>query len=96
MYLETDVNTFINSIGCLGIKGSIRPYPFLPSTNQFINQRLHVHVYFIPWVFRNYQQHEYVLSLKAYAEGEIDGDNKHMPTCVRGNSHSLGIEPIGG
>jgi hypothetical protein len=26
----------------------IRPYPFLPTTYQFINQRLHVHAHFIP------------------------------------------------
>jgi hypothetical protein len=74
----------------------VRPYPFLPSTDQFINQRLHVHVHFIPRVSRNYQRHEYVLSLKAYAGGEIDGDNEHGPTCVWGSGHSIGIEPICG
>jgi hypothetical protein len=29
-------------------------------------------------------------------QGEIDWDNKHGPTCVRGNAHSIGIEPICG
>jgi hypothetical protein len=28
--------------------------------------------------------------------GEIDWDNKHGPTCVRGSAHSIGIEPIYG
>jgi hypothetical protein len=29
-------------------------------------------------------------------QGEIDWDNKHRPTCVRGSAHSIGIEPICG
>jgi hypothetical protein len=74
----------------------IRSYPLLPSTDQFINQRLHVHTHFNSRVWRNYERHDYVLSLKAYAGGDIDGDNKHGPTCVRGNNHSIGIEPIYG
>jgi hypothetical protein len=28
--------------------------------------------------------------------GEIDWDNKHGPTCVRGSAHSIGTEPICG
>lgn len=28
--------------------------------------------------------------------GEIDGDNEHGLTCVWGNDHSIGIEPIYG
>jgi hypothetical protein len=28
--------------------------------------------------------------------GEIDWDNKHGPTCVRGSAHSIGIEPTCG
>jgi hypothetical protein len=74
----------------------IRPYPFLPSMDQFINQRLHVHVHFIPKVSRNYQRHKYVVSLKANVDVEIDGDNEHGPTCVWGSDHSIGIEPIYG
>jgi hypothetical protein len=74
----------------------IRPYPFLPSTYQFINQRLHVHAHFIARVSGNYQRHEYVLPLKAHIEGEIDWDNKHGPTCVRGSAHPKGIESICG
>ena len=46
------------------------PYPFLPSMDQIINQRLHVHTHIISWVFRNYQRQEYVLSLKEDARGE--------------------------
>jgi hypothetical protein len=74
----------------------IRPYPFLPGTYQFIDQRLHVHAHFIPRVSGNYQRHEYILPLKAHTWGEIDWDNKHEPTCVRGSAHSIGIEPICG
>jgi hypothetical protein len=74
----------------------IRPYPFLPCTYQFIDQRLHVHAHFIPRVSENYQRHEYILPLKAHTKGEIDWDNKHGPTCVRGSTHSIGIEPICG
>jgi hypothetical protein len=44
----------------------------------------------------NYQRHEYILHLKAHTRGEIDWDNKHRPTCVRGSAHSIGIEPICG
>jgi hypothetical protein len=74
----------------------IRPYPFLPGTYQFIDQRLHVHAHFIPRVSGNYQRHEYIIPLKAHTRGEIDWDNKHEPTCVRGSAHSIGIEPICG
>jgi hypothetical protein len=28
--------------------------------------------------------------------GEIDWDNKHCPTCVRGSAHSIGIQPTCG
>jgi hypothetical protein len=28
--------------------------------------------------------------------GEIDGDNKHKPTCVWGSAHFIEIEPIYG
>jgi hypothetical protein len=45
---------------------------------------------------RNYQRHEYILPFKAHTRGEIDWDNKHGPTCVRGSAHSIGIEPICG
>jgi hypothetical protein len=31
------------------------PYAFLPSTDQFINHRLHVHTHITPRVSRNYQ-----------------------------------------
>jgi hypothetical protein len=68
--------------------------PFLPSMSQFINQKIHVHAHFIPQVFGNYQRHKYVLFLQAYTKGEIDGDNKNGPTCVQGNAHFVGIEPI--
>jgi hypothetical protein len=74
----------------------IRPYPFLPGTHQFIDQRLHVHAHFIPRDSGNYQRHEYILPLKAHTRGEIDWDNKHGPTCARGSAHSIGIEPICG
>jgi hypothetical protein len=72
----------------------ICPYAFLPSTDQFINHRLHVHTHITPRVSRNYQWQEYVLSLKAYARGEIEGDNEHGPTCVWGSHQSIRIEPI--
>jgi hypothetical protein len=49
----------------------IRSYPLLPSTDQFINQRLHVHAHFNSRVWRNYERHNYVLSLKAYAGGRL-------------------------
>ena len=58
------------------------PYPFLPSMDQIINQRLHVHTHIISRVFRNYQQQEYVLSLKEDARGEIERDNEHEQTSV--------------
>jgi hypothetical protein len=37
-----------------------------------------------------------MLSLKAYAGEEIDGDDEHGPTCVWGSGHSIGIESICG
>ena len=70
------------------------PYPFLPSTDQIINQRLHVHTHIIPQVFWNYQWQEYVLSLKEDARREIERDNEHEPTSVWGGRHSIRIEPI--
>jgi hypothetical protein len=33
----------------------VYPYAFLPSTDQFINHRLHVHTHITPRVSRNYQ-----------------------------------------
>ena len=42
----------------------VSPYPFIPSTDQFIINRLHVHTYFVSQVSRNYQRQEYVLPLK--------------------------------
>jgi hypothetical protein len=47
----------------------ICPYPFLPSTDQIINQRLHEHIHLIPRVFKTYQRQEYVLSSKDNTEG---------------------------
>jgi hypothetical protein len=41
-------------------------------------------------------RHEYILPLKAHTRGEIDWDNKHEPTCVRGSAQSIWIEPICG
>jgi hypothetical protein len=49
------------------------PYPFLPSTDQFIKHKLHKHTHIIPWVLRNYLRQEYVLSLKEDAGREIQG-----------------------
>jgi hypothetical protein len=73
----------------------VRSYPFLPSTDQFINHRLNEHTHTIPRVFRNYQRQEYVLSLEDDAgKGEIEGDNEHGPTSVWGGHHSIRIEPI--
>ena len=69
------------------------PYPFLPSIDQIINQRLHVHTHIIPRLFRNYQQQEYVLSLKEDARGEIERDNEHGPTSVWCSRHSIRIDP---
>jgi hypothetical protein len=36
------------------------------------------------------------LVFEEYTRGEIDWDNKHGPTCVWDNAHSIGIEPICG
>jgi len=70
------------------------PYPFLPSTDQFINHRLHEHAHIIPQVSMNYQRQEHILSSEAYAVGKIEGDNEHGPTCVWDSHHSIRIEPI--
>jgi hypothetical protein len=70
------------------------PYPVLPSTDQIINERLHEHTHIILRVSRNNQRQDYVLSLKAYARGEIEGDNEYRPACVCGSRHSIRIEPI--
>jgi hypothetical protein len=51
----------------------IRPYPFLPSTYQFIDKRLHVHAHFIPRVSGNYQRHKYIMPLKAQTGGRLIG-----------------------
>jgi hypothetical protein len=62
----------------------ICPYPFVPSTDQIINQRLHEDTHLTPRVSRNYQRQEYVLSSKHDTEGEIEGDNEDWPTSVWG------------
>ena len=51
----------------------VSPYPFIPSTDQFIINRLHVHTHFVSRVSRNYQRQEYVLPLKEDPRGEIEG-----------------------
>jgi hypothetical protein len=70
------------------------PYTFLPSTNLFIPQWLHEHTHITPWVSRNFEGHEYGVSLEGDTGG-IQGYNKHEPTCVMGGIHSIRIEPIG-
>jgi hypothetical protein len=63
----------------------ICPNPFLPSTDQFINHRLHEHTHIIPRVFRNYQRQEYVLSLKDDAGGRLRGiTNMGQQVCGAG------------
>jgi hypothetical protein len=44
-------------------------HPFIPSLEQIINKRLHVHTHIISRVSRNYQRHEYVLPLKDDVRG---------------------------
>jgi hypothetical protein len=51
----------------------ISPYPFIPSTDQFIINMLHVHTHFVSWVSRNYQRQEYVLLLKEDPRGRLRG-----------------------
>jgi hypothetical protein len=51
----------------------VSPYPFIPSTNQFIINRLHVHTHFVSWVSRNYQRQEYILPLKEDPGGRLRG-----------------------
>ena len=72
----------------------IYPYTFLPSMEQIINKRLHIHTHIIPQISRNYQRQEYVLPLKDNSRGEVEGDNKHGPTTVRGSRHSIRIDSI--
>jgi hypothetical protein len=40
--------------GCL-CSSIVCPYPFVPSTDQFIKHGLHEHTHITPWVSRNYQ-----------------------------------------
>ena len=70
------------------------PYTMVPSMDQFIEQRLHEHTHITPWVSKNYQRQEYIMSLKGDTGGEIKGDNEDGPTCVWGSHHSIRIEPI--
>jgi hypothetical protein len=70
------------------------PHPFILSFDQFINYRLHVHTHILLRVSRNYQRQDHVMSLKGDVRGEIEGDNKHGPTCVRGGHLAIWIEPI--
>ena len=80
--------------GCL-CSSIVCPYPFVPSTDRFIKHGLHEHTHITPWVSRNYQRQEYVMSLKGdTGGGEIKGDNKDGPTCVWGSHYSIRIEPI--
>ena len=83
----------IHSEVCL-CSSIVCPNPIVPSTEQIVNQGLHVHTHIIYRVSRNYQRQEYVLSLKNNARWEIQWDNEHGPTSVRGSRHSIGIEAI--
>ena len=83
----------IHSEFCL-CSSVVCPYPFLPSMEQIIDQRLHVHTHIVTWVSRYYQRQEYVLSLEDDAGGKIEGDNENGPTSVRGTRHSIWIEAI--
>jgi hypothetical protein len=42
----------------------VSPYAIIPSTDQFIINRFHVHTHFTSRVPRNYQHQEYILPLK--------------------------------
>src|SRR6185436_250086 len=53
----------IHSKVCL-CSSIVCPNPFLPSTEQIINQGLYVDTHIISWISRNYQRQEYVLSLE--------------------------------
>jgi hypothetical protein len=51
----------------------VSPHPIIPSFDQFIINRLHVHTHFVSWVSRNYQRQEYVLLLKEDPRGRLRG-----------------------
>jgi hypothetical protein len=74
----------------------ICPYPFLTGTYQFIDQRLHTHPFYSPDVRELLMTRIYSVFESTHTRGEIDWDNKHGPTCVRGSAHSIRIEPICG
>src|SRR6185503_15174403 len=83
----------IHSEVCL-YSSVVSPYPFLPSTEQIIDQRLHVHTHIVTRVSRNYQRQEYILPLEDDSGGKIERDNENGPTSVRGTRHSIWIEAI--
>ena len=83
----------IHSKVCL-CSSIICPNPFLASTEQIINQGLHVDTHIISRMSRNYQRQEYILSLENHARREIERNNKHRPTNVRCSRHSIWIEAI--
>jgi hypothetical protein len=61
-------------------------YVYTPSSQARTIQQSQssLHTHFILRVSRNYQRQEYVMSLKAYVGGDVEGDNEHGPTCVWG------------
>ena len=83
----------IHSKVCL-CSSIICPNHFLPSTEQIINQGLHVHTHIISRISRNYQPQEYVLSLEIHIGREIEGNNEQRPTSVKCRRHSIWIEAI--
>ena len=72
----------IHSKVCL-CSSIICPNHFLPSTEQIINQGLHVDTHIISRMSRNDQRQEYILSLENHAWREIEGNNEHRPTSIR-------------
>ena len=68
--------------------------PFDPSIDQLIYHRLHEDTHITPRVSRDYERQEHGMPLKGDAGGEIQGDEKHGPTCVWCSHHAIWIEPI--
>ena len=72
--------------------------PIFPSFFQFIPKQLQVHIHILPRIIGpwNYQRQKYVISLHNLPRGEIEWNDKYMPTTVLGCRHAEGIKTIRG
>jgi hypothetical protein len=71
----------------------VRPYPFLPSFDQIINQKHHEHTHMFSRVIKNYQRQEHHLSLEDDAGGRLRGVTNTSQQVYGATNIPQGLNP---